>query len=384
MSEEGDSALATWWREVDRVALAAMAGLLAAGLLCSLAASPAAAARLGFDDPFRFLVRHAVYAAISLSLILGVSMLGPITARRLAVLALILSIGLLAATLAFGVDVNGARRWLRVGGASLQAAEIAKPAFVVTAAWLLAEGRRTGALRAATAAATVIFAVIAALLLAQPDFGQTLLLAIVFAGLVFLAGAPWRLMALVGVAAAGLAAGAYVRLPHVAARVREFLSPELGYQTSQALEAIRRGGLFGVGPGEGLVKRTLPDAHTDFVFAVAAEEFGLVFTLGLIGLLATVVLRLLMRALRGDNDTARLAAGGVALLIGCQAIVNIAVNLNLAPAKGMTLPFASYGGSSLVAIGLAGGLALAFTRARAAGPDLAPARRRVGARRVGW
>jgi cell division protein FtsW len=165
--------------------------------------------------------------------------------------------------------------------------------------------------------------------------------------------------------------------------VRGFLSPDVGYQTGQALEAIRRGGLFGVGPGEGLVKRALPDAHTDFVFAVAGEEFGLIFMLGLIGLIATVVLRLLKRA-RDVAPTPSLAAGGLALLIGGQALINIAVNLNLAPPKGMTLPFVSYGGSSLIALGFAGGLALAFTRRPAQTPAQSSSRLRAGARRVSW
>lgn len=377
--------VALWWREVDRVALAAMIGLLAAGLLCSLASSPAAAARLGIDDPFYFMVRHAAFAAVSLALIVGVSMLDPLTARRLAVLALLVSLALLTATLFAGTEVNAARRWLRFGGFSLQPVEIAKPAFVVAAAWILAEGRRAGgrAWAVAGAVATVAFAAIATLLLAQPDFGQTVLLGVAFTGLAFLAGAPWTLMAALAAIGAALAVGAYLTLPHVAARVQAFFSPDVGYQTGQALAAIRHGGLFGVGPGEGLVKRALPDSHTDYVFAVAGEEFGVVFLLGLIGLLATVVVRLLTRARLRPGDTAGLAAGGIALLIGVQALINVAVNLNLAPPKGMTLPFVSYGGSSLAALGFAGGLALAFTRRPAAerapgaeqGPHARPAER---------
>jgi cell division protein FtsW len=359
-----------------------MLGLLAAGLLCSLAASPAAAARLGVEEPFAFLRRHAVYAALAAALIVGISMASPRTARRAAVLALLAGSLLLALTLAFGVEVNHARRWLRIAGFSLQPSEIVKPAFLVTAAWLLAEGRRTGARAAATTAAAVGFAVIAALLLAQPDFGQTALLAGAFAGLLFLAGAPWRLMIALAVAGVGLGAGGYAGLPHVAARVRAFLSPEVGYQTGLALEAIRRGGLFGVGPGEGLVKHRLPEAHTDFVFAVAAEELGLVFTLGLIGLLGLLVARLLAGARFRALETSGLAAGALALLIGAQSLINLAVNLNLAPAKGMTLPFVSYGGSSLVALGFAGGLALAFTRRAEthAAAAAAPARRRPAER----
>jgi cell division protein FtsW len=364
-----------WWREVDRVTLAAMASLLLGGLLCSLAASPAATARLGVDAPFHFLIRHTAYASVSLALIVGVSMLTAKWARRLAVLALIASLALLALTLFVGTEVNGARRWLRLGPLSLQASEIVKPAFIVTAAWLLSESRRAGDWTAGAVVSAAAFGIIAALLLAQPDFGQTLLLALAFAGLAFLAGAPWPLMAALAAAGVGLIAAAYAALPHVAARLQAFLSPEAGYQTSQAMEAIRRGGLFGVGPGEGLVKRALPDAHTDFVFAVAAEEFGLIFTLGLIALIGTVVVRLFLRASGRAADTAGLAAGGLSLLIGGQAFINLAVNLNLVPPKGMTLPFVSYGGSSLVALGFAGGLALAFTRRPAADARTAAAPR---------
>jgi cell division protein FtsW len=359
-------ALARWWREVDRVALAAIAGLLAAGLLCSLASSPAAAARLGIDDPFYFIKRHAVFASAAMAVTLAASMLEPLRARRLAVLAFVIMLVLVAATLFAGTEVNAARRWLRFAGFSVQPSEFAKPAFIVTTAWLLAAGRTSGATAGAAGAAAGSFAIFAALLLAQPDFGQTMLIALVFAGLAFLAGAPWRLLGAGALGMAAIAGGAALALPHVLVRIRTFLSAEVGYQTGQALEAIRRGGLFGVGPGEGLVKRTLPDAHTDFIFAVASEEFGLVFTLGLVGLIATLVLRVLLRARRlepdGPRSASALAAGGLALMIGLQALINVAVNLNLAPPKGMTLPFVSYGGSSLLALGLSGGLALAFTR----------------------
>jgi len=357
-----------------------MVGLLGAGLLCSLAASPAAAARIGIEPPFYFLGRHAVFAAISLVAMLTVSMLDTTRARRLCVIALAGAFVLLTLTLIIGTEVNYATRWLRIGGFSLQASEFAKPVFVVTVAWLLAEGRRTDAFAGAILAAGVLFAALAALLLAQPDFGQTVLLAGAFAGLVFLVGAPWKWLAAIGVAGVALVLAAFAMLPHVAARIQGFFSPEEGYQTGTALDAIRHGGLFGVGPGEGLVKRSLPDAHTDFVFAVAAEEFGLVFSLLLIALLATVVVRTLARSGVGHDETPRLAAAGLALLIGGQAFINIAVNLSLIPPKGMTLPFVSYGGSSLLALGLTGGLALVFTR-RDPGlaPKVAPRRRTTGA-----
>lgn len=367
------SGLLAWWRSVDHVALAAIAGLLGAGLLCSLAASPAATARLGVADPFYFLGRHAVFASVSFIAVVATSMLSPTRARRLCVIGLAGAFVLLTLTLFVGVEVNHARRWLRVLGFSLQSSEFAKPAFIVTAAWLLAEGRRTDAFAGAALAAAVLCGALGALLLAEPDFGQTVLLATAFAGVVFLAGAPWRWLAALGGAGAGLAGAAYALLPHVRARVEAFFSPDEGYQIGTALSAIRNGGFFGVGPGEGVVKRSLPDAHTDFVFAVAAEEFGLVFSLLVIALLATYVVRTLARANAIADATPRLAAAGIALLIGGQALINIAVNLSLIPPKGMTLPFVSYGGSSLLALGLAGGLSLAFTR-QAPRPAPAPER----------
>ncbi|MGD2134296.1 MAG: putative peptidoglycan glycosyltransferase FtsW [Maricaulaceae bacterium] len=355
-------AFADWWSSVDRVALAAMSALLAAGLLCSMAASPSAADRFGIDAPFWFVMRQAVFAAASLGAIVVTSMFDPTRARRLAILALLACFVLLLITLFAGSETNAAKRWIRFGGYSLQPSEFAKPAFVVTAAWLLARGRETGAFAGAAIACAMLFAALATLLLLQPDFGQTVLLAGVLLGLTFLSGAPARVLAGLGALGGGIAAAAYFTQPHVAARVQAFFAPEPGYQTGLALEAIARGGLFGVGPGEGTVKHALPDAHTDFIFAVAAEEFGLLFTLGLIGLIGLVVVRILVRAAGERDEVRRLAAGGLALMIGAQALINLAVNLNLIPPKGMTLPFVSYGGSSLLALGLTGGLALAFTR----------------------
>jgi cell division protein FtsW len=358
--------VAAWWREVDRLALAALLALLAGGLLCALAASPAAADRLGIEAPFAFLTRYAGHAGLAAALIVSVSMLSSRSARRLAALVLLAAIVLLALTPFIGVEANEARRWLRLGSLSLQPAELVMPAFVVTAAWLLAEGRRTGARGPASVVVVAAFAVIAALLLAQPDAGRLAVLAATFVGLLFLAGASWRLMAGLAAAGAGLVALVVLSPPGLAAWLQGLLGVDAGDRAGLALEAIRRGGLFGVGPGEGLIKQALPDAHGELIFAVATEEFGLVFTLALVGLLAAVVVRLIARARLRGTDTEGLAAGGLALLIGVQALVNLSANLNLAPPLGVTLPLLSYGGSSLTALGLAGGLALCFTRRPAA------------------
>jgi cell division protein FtsW len=352
-----------WWRSLDRVSLAAVVGLLAAGLLSALAASPAAAGRIGLDDPFYFLTRHGVYVIAALGALAFGARLSPIGARRLSVLMLFASVVMLTLVLFLGAEAKGATRWLRIGPVSVQPSEFAKPAFVVTAAWLIAEGRKADGPPGYVIGA-VLYAAVAGLLLAQPDVGQTALLTVAFGGLVFVSGASWRWLAGLAAAGAGVAAAAYAFLPHVRARIDGFLGEGDTYQTDAALAAIAHGGLFGTGPGEGTVKHLVPDAHADYILAVAAEEFGLIFVAGLIGLIALFVIATLQRARKLVDGAARNAAAGLALLIGFQALINIAVNLNLIPPKGMTLPFVSYGGSSLVALGLAAGMTLAFTRRR--------------------
>lgn len=376
-----------WWWSLDRPTLFLVISLLGAGLLLSLAASPAAAGRLIIADPFVFFWRQLVFAGLALATCLAISTLSPLGARRLCALILVVGFVLLVVTLAFGVEVKGARRWLRLGGVGFQPSEFVKPALIVTAAWLIGASRGVDGAPGATLSAG-LFALTAGLLLAQPDVGQTALLSAAFGVLAVAAGLSWvRVTALVGAALAGLA-GAYLMFDHVRARLDQFINPAAHdtYQVDRAHAAIERGGLIGVGPGEGVVKHDLPDPHTDFVFAVGAEEYGLVLVLTLTALYAGLVVRSLMRAERLASEVARLAATGLASLIGLQAGVNVGVNLGLLPAKGMTLPFISYGGSSLVALGLTAGLLLAFTRARpgafvdvggshhavGAGPTLAP------------
>lgn len=366
------SALAQWWWSVDRTALAAVFALIAAGLLLSLAASPAAAERIGADHPFHYLTRHGVFAALGAFAVLFASALSPLGARRLAGAMLAAGLAGLVLTVVIGHEAGGAQRWLRVGGLSAQPSEFVKPALIVIAAALFARARDAGAGPAWVAAG--LFGLVIALFALQPDIGQAALLTAAFGALAFISGLKLRWLAGLGALAAAGAVAAYVFLPHVASRVDRFLNPQTGdtYQVDRAREAIMRGGLFGVGPGEGAVKRQLPDAHTDFIFAVAAEEYGAVFAAGLAALFAVFALRILLRAQRVLDPAARYAACGLAALIGLQAVINIAMALNLAPPKGMTLPFVSYGGSSMAASGLAAGLALAFTRRRpgayAAGP----------------
>ncbi len=357
--------LSDWWWSIDRVMLGACLMLLGIGVLLSLAASPAAAERLRLDEPFYFLYRHGFYAVLAAGVLLAVSTLSSLDTRRLAVLALLVSLVLTAATLQFGVEVKGATRWLNFGAVSLQPSEFLKPALIVATAWLFAEQRR-GAPTMTAVAPVLVYFLSVALLMAQPDFGQTMLLTVVFGALFFLAGLRlfWTMLLAAGAAVGSFAA--YLVLPHVASRVDRFLNPDLGdtYQIDRATEALGRGGFFGVGPGEGQVKASLPDAHTDFIFAVAGEEFGMLACLIIAGLFAVVTWRGLRAAHRMADPFLQLATAGLTLLIGLQAFINIAVNLSLLPPKGMTLPFISYGGSSLIATAFTAGMLLAFTRRR--------------------
>ena len=354
-----------WWRSVDQVTLGLLICLIAAGLILSMGASPAAADRLEYGNPFYFLYRHSVFAALGLFGAIVISIFGPLFARRLAILALIGGILAMAALPLIGYEVKGATRWIRFGPFGLQPSEFAKPAFIVFAAWMFAMKKRDSKLPAVG----IVFAayiVLIGLLLMQPDFGQSFLLTLSFGAVFFFAGLSlgWMLF-LVTVSGFGFL-GAYLTLDHVRDRVQRFLNPETSdtYQTDKALEAIANGGLLGRGPGEGTVKHSVPDIHTDFIFAATVEEFGFLISLLLIALLAGFVLRAFRNALRLNDYFCQLAVAGLATMVGMQIIINLFVNLNMAPPKGMTLPFISYGGSSMLALCFTAGLILAFTRHR--------------------
>jgi cell division protein FtsW len=355
---------AAWWWTVDRLSLAALIVLMLGGIVLSLAASPPVAARLGLE-PFYFVNRHIFYLLPALAVLLGTSMMSERAIRRLALVTFIASLALVAATLMFGAEVKGARRWIVILGVNIQPSEFLKPAFVVLVAWLFGESARRPEMPANTVALALLLVAVSALVL-QPDFGQTMLLMLVWGSLFFLAGMRmvW-VFGLSGAAAVGLV-GAYATLPHVARRIQRFIDPASGdtFNVDQALESFARGGWFGRGPGEGTIKRILPEAHTDFVFAVAAEEFGIVLCLILLALFAFVVLRALSRALNDDDPFRRFAAAGLSMLFGLQSAINMSVNLHLIPAKGMTLPFISYGGSSMISLAYGMGMLLALTRER--------------------
>jgi cell division protein FtsW len=271
----------------------------------------------------------------------------------------------MVAALLVGPEIKGAHRWLVFGPLSVQPSEFVKPAFVVLAAAALAERNRVAGFPGLAVAST-LFAVVAVLLVLQPDFGQTLLLSMVFAGLLFLVGMRWYWMAAIGGLGLAGAVGAYLLVPHVASRIDRFIDPDAGdrFQVNTALNAFMHGGITGVGPGEGELKVRLPDAHTDFIFAVAAEEFGLAVCVGLVLLFGVVIWRTLQRAQEETDHFIQLASAGLAMLFGLQALINVAVSLNLMPAKGMTLPFVSYGGSSMLAMAVTIGMLLALTRQR--------------------
>ena len=354
--------LGEWWWTVDRLTLAAIGALMLAGVVLSLAASPPVAGRLGLE-PFFFVNRHILYLLPAITVMLIVSFLNPRQIRRLSLIVFVLSLIMVAATPYFGPEIKGARRWLVLFSVNIQPSEFLKPAFVIIVAWLFAESARRPDMPANTLCLTLLLGVIA-LLVVQPDFGQTMLIAVVWSALFFMAG--MRLVWVAGIA--GLAGvgllSAYYTVPHVARRIQRFLDPGSGdtFNIDIATESFMRGGWFGKGPGEGTVKRILPESHTDFVFAVAAEEFGVALCLVLVALFAFIVIRMLLRAMRNDDPFARFGAAGLAILFATQSTINMAVNLHLMPAKGMTLPFISYGGSSMISMAYAIGMLLALTR----------------------
>ena len=353
-----------WWWTVDKLLLAAISVLMLAGIILSLAASPPVATRIGLD-PFHFFSRHVMFLLPSFMVLIAVSFMSPKAIRRSALLVFAVSIALIVVTLLFGPEVKGSRRWITLLGVNIQASESAKPAFVVIAAWLFAESTKRPEMPA-TSMAIVLLLMVVSLLVMEPDFGQTMLLLMVWGALFFIAGMRmiW-VVGLAGAAGAGLF-GAYLLVPHVAGRIKRFMNPASGdtFQVDTAMEAFWNGGWFGLGPGEGVAKRSLPDSHTDFVFAVAAEEFGIILCLALVALFAFIVIRTLLRAYRSEDAFSRFAASGLAILFGVQGAINMAVNLQLIPAKGMTLPFISYGGSSIVSLAYGVGMMLALTRLR--------------------
>ncbi len=359
-----NSRVARWWWTVDRWSIAALGLLIGVGAVLAMAATPPIAERLGLD-PFYFFRRQIALIPVGIGLMLALSLLDLAAVRRVALVGFLAALALLAFTFFVGAEIKGARRWINVGGFSLQPSEFVKPTFAVVAAWLFALQRRQEGVPG-DLLAFALYAAVLALLALQPDVGMAMVVSAVFFAQYFLAGLRLLWVLLLAGAGAGAFVGAYFVFPHVASRVNRFLDPSSGdtYQVSRALDAFGNGGLAGRGPGEGTIKSVLPDAHSDFVFAVAGEEFGLLACLLIVALFAFIVLRGFGRLLTENNLFALLATAGLLVQFGLQALINMGSTLHLLPTKGMTLPFVSYGGSSLLALSLGMGFMLALSRKR--------------------
>lgn len=363
------SPVALWWWTVDRWTLAALFALMGFGSLLVMAASPAVAERIGADS-LHFVKRYFAVLPLSVATMFVISLQTPRTIRRIAVVGLLISLVLLAFTFIGGVEIKGARRWINFPGFALQPSEFVKPTFAVVAAWLFAQQRGNERFPG-NAVSIALFLLIIGMLLKQPDLGMAVVVSAVWFTQFFMAGLRLYWVGVgMGCGLAGLV-GAYFTLPHVTSRIDRFFDPASGdgYQVNRSMEAFMNGGLWGRGPGEGTVKEFLPDAHADFVFAVAGEELGLVVCLVIVLLFAFIVLRGFTRLLQETNLFVVLAATGLFVQFGLQAVINMSSTLHLMPTKGMTLPFLSYGGSSMLSLGLAMGMALALTRRRFGGVE---------------
>lgn len=356
------SILGRWWWTVDRPMLAALFILMILGIMLVTTASPPVALRIGVSE-FHFVIRHIVFLIPAIVILLGLSLLSPKTIWRLATIILVCSILGLVLVLFTGTEVKGAQRWISLFGFSIQPSEFMKPSFAVLSAWFLSRSREQPGFPGQWVA-TGLFGLIVVLLALQPDIGMTVVTAAIFGAQICLAGFPlWIIACLVGIAGVSLF-GAYFFFPHFQSRMDRFLDPASGdnYQVSKSLEAFRQGGFGGVGPGQGEVKLSIPDAHADFIYSVAAEEMGMWFALVVLGIYVFIILRGLNRLMENDNLFAILATGGILTMFGLQSVIHMGSSVSILPAKGMTLPFISYGGSSLWAIALAMGMVLALTR----------------------
>ena len=364
----GEPVLPKWWRTIDKWSMSSVLILFGIGILLGLAASPPLAERNGFT-PFHYVQRQTIFGGMAMLAMVLTSMMSPLLVRRLAVLGFLAALVALMLLPVFGTDYGkGAVRWYSLGFASIQPSEFLKPGFVVGAAWMIASSREING-PPGLSWSFLLTLVVVGFLAMQPDFGQAALVLFSWGVMYFVAGAPLILLLCMagGVVLAGMFA--YANSEHFARRIDGFLSAEVDPTTQLgfATDAIREGGFFGVGVGEGQVKWSLPDAHTDFIIAVAAEEYGLILVLVIIALYASIVVRSLTRLMRERDPFIRLAGTGLVAMFGVQAMINMGVAVRLLPAKGMTLPFVSYGGSSLIAGGIAVGMLFAFTRNRPQG-----------------
>lgn len=356
------STLGIWSRTLDRPIYFAVIILVGVGLLLSLAAGPVAADRLDYDNRLHFVLRHTFFASASIVILTLVSMLSPTGSRRLAAVVFAFAFILMAVIVGFGHEAKGSQRWIRFGGFGLQPSELIKPALIVLTAWLLAQRRLFPEGPWAPVALTLFVSTLGLLLL-QPDVGQSALITMAFVCTFVVAGLPLRWVAIFAGGGALIGGLLFFTMPHVQTRIVNFFSDGSEvFQVERALAAQARGGVMGQGPGEGIIKRSIPDGHTDFVYSIMVEEFGLIAAIALISVIVFITLRGLVLSARIEDPFRRAAGAGLFALFGLQAAINLMVNVNLIPPKGMTLPFVSYGGSSLIGCALTLGLALALVR----------------------
>ena len=366
--DAGQPILPRWWRTLDKWTVACVFILFCIGLMLGLAASPPLAERNGLGA-FYYVERQALFGSMAMLVMVITTMMSPQLVRRLAVIGFAIMFVALALLPVLGTDFGkGATRWYSLGFGSFQPSEFLKPGFVVVCAWLLAAGQEINGPPGKTYS-LIITLVVAVMLILQPDFGQATLILFAWSVMYFVGGAPITLLLSLAIGAVLAGSFAYQNSEHFARRIDGFLSTELDptTQLGYATNAIQEGGFFGVGVGEGQVKWSLPDAHTDFIIAVAAEEYGLILVLVVLLLFAVITVRSLLRLMRERDPFIRLAGTGLACMFAVQALINTGVAVRLLPAKGMTLPFVSYGGSSLIAGGIMVGMLLSFTRVRPQG-----------------
>ena len=360
--------LPRWWRTIDKWTLTSVFVLFGIGLLLGLAASVPLATRNGLE-PFYYVQRQAFFGFVALAVMIAISMMSPAMVRRLGVLGFGVSMVALMLLPIVGTDFGkGAVRWFSFGFASVQPSEFLKPGFVIVTAWLIAASQEINS-PPGKSISFVIAMIVVAFLAMQPDFGQAALVVFAWGVIYFVGGAPMTLIGVVGGLVTAFGFVFYESSEHFARRIDGFLSPDVDPRTQlgYAANAIQEGGFFGVGVGEGQVKWSLPDAHTDFIIAVAAEEYGLILVLVILALYGLIVVRSLLRLVKERDPFTRLAGAGLACIFGVQAMINMGVAVRLLPAKGMTLPFVSYGGSSVIAAGITMGMLLALSRARPRG-----------------
>ncbi len=360
------SSAAKWFWEIDKVLVILVAVLIAIGLIAVAAASPAAGQRLSGDGatvaPLYYFYKQLMWIAVAIPVMIFVSMLPKQRARRLCLLGAALLLGALFLVPVIGTEVNGARRWLGSGFTQFQPSEFLKPLYIVAIAWLLSLKEKDRSLPVVPLSA-LLTGVIALLLMRQPNFGETIIFVSAWVLLVTLSGAPMKMLYLLGAGGVAVVILAYLFYPVATQRIDGFLfSQGDTYQVESALRTLTHGGLFGVGPGAGTAKFSLPEPHTDYIFSVIGEEFGIIACLAIAILYMTIVVRVLVRLLNEEDKFLVLAGAGLVCQFGLQALINMAVNVHIAPSKGMTLPFISYGGSSMIALAIGMGLLLAFTR----------------------